>query len=33
VYENSKAVFENLLGPIWDAGGSTQVFYPQRSDD
>jgi hypothetical protein len=28
VYENSKAVFENLLGPIWDTGGSTQVYYP-----
>lgn len=28
VYENAKAVFENLLGPIWDAGGSTQIYYP-----
>ena len=30
VYENAKAVFENLLGPIWDAGGSTQIYYPSR---
>lgn len=28
VYENAKAVLENLLGPIWDAGGSTQIYYP-----
>lgn len=28
VYENAKAVLENLLGPMWDAGGSTQIFYP-----
>ena len=28
VYENAKAVFENLLGPIWDAGGNTQIYYP-----
>ncbi|MCX7175001.1 MAG: DUF4263 domain-containing protein [Proteobacteria bacterium] len=28
VYENAKAVFENLLGPIWDTGGDTQIYYP-----
>lgn len=28
VYENAKAVLENLLGPMWDAGGSTQIYYP-----
>lgn len=28
VYENAKAVLENLLGTMWDAGGSTQIFYP-----
>lgn len=29
VYENAKAVFENLLGPMWDVGGATQIYYPQ----
>ena len=29
VYENAKAVFENLLGPIWDTGGDTQIYYPR----
>jgi hypothetical protein len=28
VYANAKAVLENLLGPIWDAGGSTEIYYP-----
>ena len=28
VYENAKAVFENMLGPLWDPGGATQVYYP-----
>jgi Domain of unknown function (DUF4263) len=28
VYENAKAVFENLLGPMWDSGGTTQIYYP-----
>ena len=28
VYENAKAVFENLLGPMWDTGGTTQIYYP-----
>lgn len=28
VYDNAKAVIENLLGPIWDPGGSTEVYYP-----
>jgi len=27
VYENAKAVIENLLGPVWDVGGNTQIFY------
>jgi hypothetical protein len=29
VYENAKAVVENLLGPIWDVGGNTQIYYLQ----
>jgi len=29
VYENAKAVFENLLGPMWDSGGTTQIIYPE----
>lgn len=28
LYDNAKAVFENLLGPIWDLGSSTQIYYP-----
>ena len=28
VYENAKAVLENLLGPMWDTGGLTQIYYP-----
>jgi len=31
VYERAKAVFENLLGPMWDAGGTTQIYYPRQS--
>ncbi|MDP3514514.1 MAG: DUF4263 domain-containing protein [Sulfuritalea sp.] len=31
VYENAKAVFENLLGPIWDTGGDTQIYYPHAT--
>jgi hypothetical protein len=27
VYANAKAVMENLLGPIWDTVGDTQIFY------
>ncbi|MGH7807495.1 MAG: Shedu anti-phage system protein SduA domain-containing protein, partial [Thermodesulfobacteriota bacterium] len=27
VYENTKAVVENLMGPIWDVGGNTQIHY------
>ncbi|MHC4334518.1 MAG: Shedu anti-phage system protein SduA domain-containing protein [Planctomycetota bacterium] len=27
VYENAKAVIENLLGPLWDVGGNTQIYY------
>ncbi len=29
VYENAKAVVENLLGPILEVGGNTQVYYPR----
>jgi len=31
VYENAKAVVENLSGPTWDGGGATQIFYPEAS--
>ena len=31
VYENAKAVIENLLGPIWDAGGETQIYYLKKT--
>ena len=31
VYENAKAVFENLLGPMWDTGGNTQIYYPSAA--
>lgn len=31
VYENAKATFENLLGPFWDVGGSTQIYYPHAT--
>ncbi|PVX26334.1 MAG: hypothetical protein CW716_06270 [Candidatus Bathyarchaeum sp.] len=27
VYDNAKAVIENLLGPIWDSIGNTQIYY------
>lgn len=27
VYDNTKAVIENLFGPIWDSVGETQVYY------
>lgn len=27
VHENARAVIENLLGPIWDAVGNTQIYY------
>lgn len=27
VYENAKAVIENLFGPIWEEIGSTRVYY------
>ena len=29
VYNNAKTVIENLLGPIWEAGGNTQIYFPQ----
>jgi len=32
VYENAKAVLENILGPMWDVGGSTRIFYPNAAD-
>jgi hypothetical protein len=28
VYNNAKAVIENLLGPLGDSGGNTQIYYP-----
>ena len=31
VYENAKAVIENLLGPIWDVVGQTQIYYLKQS--
>ncbi len=27
IYDNAKAIIENLLGPIWDTGGNTQIYY------
>jgi hypothetical protein len=30
VYANAKAVIENILGPIWDVVGSTQIYYLKR---
>lgn len=29
VYDNAKAVLENILGPMADLGGTTRIFYPQ----
>jgi hypothetical protein len=31
VYENAKAAVENLLGPIWDVGGNTNIYFPSTS--
>ena len=31
VYENAKAAVENLLGPIWDVGGNTNIYFPSQS--
>lgn len=31
VYDNAKAAIENLLGPIWDEGGKTQIYYPSTT--
>lgn len=28
LYDEAKAVIENLLGPIWDTGGETLIFFP-----
>lgn len=28
VYDSAKAVLENMLGPMWDGGGTTQILYP-----
>jgi hypothetical protein len=33
VYDNARAVLENLLGPIWDSGGATQIYYPSNTED
>jgi hypothetical protein len=27
IYENAKAVIENMLGPIWEPCGTTQIYY------
>jgi hypothetical protein len=27
LYDNAKAVIENLLGPVWVVGGDTQIYY------
>ena len=32
VYDNASAVFENLLGPMWDPGGATQIYYPAKAE-
>lgn len=29
VHDDAKAVIENLLGPIWEPGGQTQIYYPR----
>ncbi len=29
IYDNAKAVIENLLGPIWDVSGNTEIYYPR----
>jgi hypothetical protein len=31
IYDNAKAVIENLLGPLWDAEGNTQIYYLPNS--
>jgi hypothetical protein len=28
VYDNAKAVIENLLGPLWETGSSTEMIFP-----
>lgn len=32
VYDNARAVLENLLGPMWDPGGATQIYYPPKTE-
>ena len=27
LYDNAKAIIENLLGPIWDSFSETQIYY------
>ena len=27
IYDNAKAVIENLFGPIWENPGNTQIYY------
>jgi hypothetical protein len=29
VYDNAKAVIGNLLGPIWEHVGETQIYFPK----
>ena len=31
VLDNAKAVGENLLGPMWDVVGNTEVYYLRDS--
>ncbi|MFG3817896.1 Shedu immune nuclease family protein [Limnothrix redekei] len=32
IYDNARAVLENLLGPMWDSGGTTQIYYPPKTE-
>lgn len=27
VYDNAKAVFDNLFGPIWEDTGAARIYY------
>lgn len=29
LYDNARAVLENILGPIWPQNGSTKIYYPK----
>jgi len=32
VFDNAKAVGENLLGPLWNLSGNTRIMYPNQLD-